>query len=381
MADKTHNSLKYGLATFRKIPLMARIRPLILVNKILLPFIHSRLFFSLMISVVAIVCATKFAWCDALPLPHKTVAITQIVEHPSLDLVRKSFMKVLEEAGFVDGKNITVMYETAQGSVTTAVQIAKKFASHEPDVVLGISTPSAQALIPSLKEAGIPLVFAAVSDPVSAKLVPKIDQPNAFVTGATDAQPIEQQFELMMNILPELKSVGIVYNPGEINSVKILERLRIFMKDKGIHVAANGASKSSEVSSALAQLLDHVDAIYVTLDNAVVSALQAILKQTDARRVPVFSTDPDLVKNGVLASLGNGYKDVGELAGQMAVRILKGESPLTIPISAPSHHRLYLNVDVAQRLNIPLNHDLISKADFIVKNGDLIVSSVVKRKP
>lgn len=301
----------------------------------------------------------------------KIVAITQIVEHPSLDQVRQSFINSLKDAGFEEGKNLTVLYETAQGSVTTAVQIAKKFASLAPDVVLGISTPSAQALLPSLKEASIPLVFAAVSDPVGAKLVKALDQPNALVTGATDAQPVEKQFEMMLDILPQLKTVGVVYNPGEINSVKILEHLRAFMAKKNIRVIANGASKSSEVSSALSQLLDQVDGVYVTLDNVVVSALQAVLKLTMAHKVPVFSTDPDLVKQGVLASIGNGYADVGALAGQMAVRILNGESPQQIAIAAPLENKLYVNLDVAARLSLSIPTSVLSKADFLVNQGEL----------
>jgi putative ABC transport system substrate-binding protein len=191
-------------------------------------------------------------------LTPKRVAITQIVEHPSLDAVRVNFIKALEAAGYIQGKNLTIVYETAQGSVTTAVQIAKKFASTSPDVVLSISTPSAQALMPSLREVNIPMVFAAVSDPVSAKLVQSLDKTDPLVTGATDAQPIIQQFDLIGEILPTLKSIGVVYNPGEINSLKILERLKEYAKDKNITILANGASKSAEVASALLPLLDHV---------------------------------------------------------------------------------------------------------------------------
>lgn len=329
------------------------------------------LFTFLALVLIIIFGCTRPVVAQATTPPTKIVAITQIVEHPSLDVVRQSFIQSLKDAGFEEGKNLTILYETAQGSVTTAVQIAKKFASLSPDVVLGISTPSAQALVPSLKEASIPLVFAAVSDPVGAKLVKTLDQPSPLVTGATDAQPTQKQFLMMLEILPQLKSIGVVYNPGEINSVKILEQLRAFMATKNIRVIANGASKSSEVSSALTQLLDQVDAVYVTLDNVVVSALQAVLKLTGAQKTPVFSTDPDLVKQGVLASIGNGYADVGSLAGQMAVRILNGENPEQIPISAPKENKLYVNLDVAALLSISIPTSVLSKADYVVNQGVL----------
>lgn len=305
-------------------------------------------------------------------LTPKRVAITQIVEHSSLDAVHVNFIKALEAAGYVQGKNLTIVYETAQGSVTTAVQIAKKFASTSPDLVLGISTPSAQALIPSLRDVNIPLVFAAVSDPVSAKLVQSLEKTDPLVTGATDAQPITQQFDLIREILPTVKSIGVVYNPGEINSLKILERLKAYGKDNSITILANGASKSAEVASALLPLLDHVDCVYVTLDNVVVSALQAIIQLANKQNIPVFSTDPDLIKQGVLASIGNGYEAIGTLAGEMAVRILNGESPGQIPISAPTNPQLYLNLDSATRLHIAIPEKVKTRAAIIMDNGILL---------
>jgi putative ABC transport system substrate-binding protein len=308
---------------------------------------------------------------DDTASPHKRVAITQIVEHPSLDAVRISFIKALEAAGYIQGENLEIAYETAQGSVTTAVQIAKKFASTSPDVVLGISTPAAQALMPSLRDVNIPMVFAAVSDPVSAKLVKSLEKTDPLVTGATDAQPITQQFDLIQEILPTVKSIGVVYNPGEINSLKILEHLKDHMKDKNIKILANGASKSAEVASALLPLLDNVDCVYVTLDNVVVSALQAVIQLANKQNIPVFSTDPDLIKQGVLASIGNGYEAIGTLAGEMAVRILGGESPSQIPISAPTNPQLYLNLDVAARLHISIPETVKTRAAVILQNGTL----------
>lgn len=311
-------------------------------------------------------------------LPHKRVAITQIVEHPSLDAVRISFIKALEAGGYSQGKNLTIAYETAQGSVTTAVQIARKFASTSPDVVLGISTPSAQALMPSLRDVNIPMVFAAVSDPVSAKLVKSLENPDPLVTGATDAQPLTQQFNLIQEILPRVKSIGVVYNPGEINSVKILEQLREYMKDKNIAIIANGVSKSAEVASALLPLLDQVDCVYVTLDNVVVSALQAVIQLTNTHNIPIFSTDPDLIKQGALASIGNGYEAIGTLAGEMAVRILNGESPLQIPISAPTTPQLYLNLDVAERLHIAIPEAVKMRATVTLQKGVLATTKKTK---
>jgi putative ABC transport system substrate-binding protein len=289
-----------------------------------------------------------------------TVAITQIVEHPSLDVVREGILEILKKQGYIETKNLKIIYENAQGNVTTAAQIAKKLVGLNPDVIVAISTPSAQSAAAALKGYDIPLVFAAVSDPLSAQLVLNMEKPEGLITGATDNQPIEEQIELMKEIIPSLKTLGVLYNPGEINSVKIVEKLK--QKADSFQILEATASKTNEVPASAQKLLETVDALYIPTDNMIVSALPAVLNIAFSSKKPVFSTDPDLVKQGVLASIGREYKDVGKLAGEMVVRLLNGEKPKDIPVQAPSKKHLYLNMKTAETLHMEIPKHLVKKA-------------------
>jgi putative ABC transport system substrate-binding protein len=288
-----------------------------------------------------------------------TVAITQIVEHPSLDAVREGVLEVLKKKGYIEAKNLKIIYENAQGNVTTAAQIAKRLVGLSPDIIVAISTPSAQSAAAALKGYEIPLVFAAVSDPLSAQLVSNMEKPEGLITGATDNQPIEEQIELIKELMPSLKTLGVLYNPGEINSVKIVEKLKTI---DSIQILEATASKTNEVPASAQKLLETVDALYIPTDNMVVSALPAVLNIAFSLKKPVFSTDPDLVKQGVLASIGREYKDVGKLAGEMVVRLLNDEKPKDIPVQAPAKKHLYLNIKMAESLHIEIPKYLVKKA-------------------
>lgn len=296
--------------------------------------------------------------------PSKTVALTQIVAHPSLDRVRAGVMNELvayrSEHPEVDFK---IIYENAQGNVATAMQIAQKLAGMHPDVIIAISTPSAQAAITATRKTNTPIVFAAVTDPVYAQLVTRLDNPEGRVTGATDAQPLNKQLALMRELVPHLKTLGVVYNPGEVNSVRMVEMLK--QLSEGIIVLEASSQNSNEVPAAAQRLVQQVDALYVPLDNTVVSALDALLKVCNKHKVPVFSADPDLVSHGVLASEGVGYEEVGRLAGSQAVAILEGRDPGSITVSAPVNTILRINGERARALGIQVPEVILQQADIV----------------
>lgn len=294
---------------------------------------------------------------------QKTIAITQIVEHPSLDATRLGLLKALEESGFKEGDTLKVIYENAQGNITTAVQIAQKFIALKPDVIIAIATPSAQTIVSSMKDEKIPVIFAAVSDPLGARLISNLEKPGGNVSGVTDGQPIDEQVQLMKSILPELKRIGVLYNPGEINSIRILERLKKEVSTD-IVIVELAASKSHEVKEVTQKLVQEVDALYIPLDNTIVSALPSVLKVAHKVNIPVFSTDPDLVKQGVLASIGSNYTDVGELTGMMCVKVLQGQNVGDMPVTMPKKKALYLNLKTAKHLGISFSEQLLKKAKY-----------------
>jgi len=296
------------------------------------------------------------------PSKPKIVAITQIVEHPSADQVRKGILDVLTEHGFVDGKNIIIHYENAQGNMGTAIQIANKFVSLSPDVIVPITTPSSQAVVSASKKTNIPVVFAAVTDPINAKLVTNMKHPGGNITGTTEFPPIEQQLQLIQKIIPNVKKVGVVFSPSEINSVKIVQLIKSAGNKQGIEIIEAPAMTSSEVPAATQSLVKNVQAIYVPLDNTVLSAMNGVLKEGFANKIPVFSSDPDSVPQGALASISYTQYEAGRLAGEMVIRIFNGEKPGSIPVSSPAKAKLTVNLESAKKLGIILPKEIIEEA-------------------
>ena len=254
---------------------------------------------------------------------NKKVAITAIVEHPALDSVRKGVLDELKAQGFEEGKNLTVDFQSAQGSTANAAQIAKKFAGDNPDVIVAIATPSAQSVVAATKT--IPVVYSAVTDPVAAKLVSSWQPSGTNVTGVSDELPLDPQIDLMKKIVPTLKNVGYVYSPGEVNSTTVLEQLKTKLGGQGLNVVAAPAQRSSDVLTAARSLQGKVDLIYTSLDNNVVSSYESLYKAAVEMKTPLVAADTDSVKRGAVAALGVNYYDLGKKTGSVVVEILNGK--------------------------------------------------------
>ena len=296
----------------------------------------------------------------------KHVAITQIVEHPALDACRKGVKDELAEAGFVEGKNLKWSFESAQGAPATAAQIAKKFAGENPDVVVGIATPSAQALASSARD--LQQVFSAVTDPVGAKLVKSMDKANGGnITGVSDLSPIDSHMALIKTIVPEAKRLGVVFNPGESNSVTLVGLVKKYAPAHGMEVVEAGSPKSSDVLAAARSLVGKVDVIYVPTDNTVVSAFEAVIKVATEAKIPVISADTDSVKRGAIAAQGFNYYDLGRQTGKMVVAILKGKKAGEIKPEGVSKTELYVNPESAKKMGVTLSDELIKSAKEVVK--------------
>jgi len=296
----------------------------------------------------------------------KHVAITQIVEHPALDACRKGVKDELAAAGFEEGKNLKWSFESAQGAPATAAQIAKKFAGESPDVVVGIATPSAQALAASARS--IPLVFSAVTDPVGAKLVKSMDKANGGnITGVSDLSPIGSHMDLVKTIVPNAKKLGVIFNPGEANSVTLVNLVKKYAPGRGLEVVEAGAPKSSDVLAAARSLVGKVDAIYVPTDNTVVSAFEAVIKVATESKIPVISADTDSVKRGAIAAQGFNYYDLGRQTGKMVVAILNGKKAGDIKPEGVSKTELYVNPESAKTMGVTLSDELVKSAKEVVK--------------
>lgn len=294
--------------------------------------------------------------------PKKVIGITQIVEHPALDNVRRGMLDELNREGYVEGQNLTVIYENAQGSVVTSSQIAKKLLSQKLDVAVAISTPSAQTLYftAQKQQNKIPIVFTAVSDPTIAKLEINKDRPYP-ITGVTDAPHLDALMEVIGKMMPKLRILGILYNPSEPNSVATMLKLRKMLEAKNIQSHEVTVSKTADVAQAMQSLIGKVDALYFPQDNTVVAAIETVIGIASQSQpplpvfLPIFSSDPDLVKKGVVAGVGYDYIDVGRETGDVVGQILSGVKADEIPIHSPKKVETIINRDLAEKygLSIP----------------------------
>ncbi|GAA0684799.1 ABC transporter substrate-binding protein [Marinobacterium maritimum] len=292
------------------------------------------------------------------------VATTAIVEHPALDSVRDGIKETLAENGYND-QNMKFTYESAQGNPAIAAQIARKMVGEAPDVVVGISTPSAQSLVSATRD--IPVVFSAVTDPVSAKLISNYEAPGANVTGLSDKTPVAQHLDLVREFLPDMKKLGVPYNPGEPNAVAIVALLKEEAAKKGIEIVEAPTPKSSDVMMASQKLIGDVDAIYCPTDNTILTALESVVKVGIDGRIPVFSGDTGSVERGAVAALGFNYHDIGRQTGEVIVRILKGEKAGEIPARVATGSDLYVNTKMAQRMGVEIPQSVLDRATKVIQ--------------
>lgn len=300
----------------------------------------------------------------AQPTPsHKTIAITEIVAHPSLIEAKRGILDVLKEHGYEPGKNLTVLEASAHNNIATAAMIARQWASLKPDAIVPISTPSAQTVIKATQGTSIPVVFSSVTDPVTAGIVPQLTH-NARITGAMDSPPLDKELQLIQTMVPNLKTLGVLYNPSEANSVKALAILREMATPK-ITLVAISVNNTNDIKAALHSLIGKVDALYVPSDNTIFSCLPMVIKITKEHKLPLFTSDPDSVKQGALACVGYTQYDVGRTAGEQLVKVLAGSSDL--PVATPSKISLVVNQTTATLLGIKLGSELIGMPLLIEK--------------
>ncbi len=293
-----------------------------------------------------------------------TIGISQFAEHGSLDNCREGFLKGLAEEGIVEGENLEVLYDNAQADTGTASTIAENYVSKNVDMICAIATPSAMGAYNAAMDTEIPVVYTAISDPVAAQLAAEDGSSVGNITGTSDALPVKEQLELIREILPDAKKIGIIYTTSETNSVSTIETYKEYAGDYGFEIVETGINTISDVDLAAADMVKKVDCITNLTDNTVVSALQTVLEHANEANIPVFGSEVEQVKSGCIAAAGIDYMQLGIQTGKMAAKVLKGEakaSELDFElISEPSY---YANKEVAKKLGITLSDDYLNKAE------------------
>jgi putative ABC transport system substrate-binding protein len=290
---------------------------------------------------------------------EQVISVSQFILHPALDALLKGFRETLQSRGLKVKYNIHI----ANGDEAANVEIAKRIAGEHPDLVLAISTPSAQACLKYLPDATI--LFSAVTDPVGAGLVSSVNKPGPHITGMTDMSPVERHIALIQELQPKLKRIGVLYNANESNSVSVVKVLQEECRKRGIEVVSKTVDKKEGVAEAVVGLVGNCDALYVPTDNTVVSALETVASICGKNHLPLYSADVESVPHGALISLAIDYYSMGRQTARMAERLLQGESPSSMPVESLEDYRIHVNLKAAKLMEVELPVSLLQSADVI----------------
>ncbi len=286
------------------------------------------------------------------------VGISQIVDHPSLNVCREGAIDKLNELGYIEGENITFNYQNAQGEMSNATTIAQQFVSDKVDAILAIATPTAQAAYAAAIDTDIPIVFSAVSAPVEAELAVADGSNVAGVTGTSDELPVDATFKLIKSLVPDAVKVGILHNTSEVNSDVQLAQAQELAPNFGMEIVDVGITSTNEIASALDTLLPQVDVVMNLTDNMVVASMPMMVQKCNEAMVPLFGSEDTQVTAGALASAGVDYYALGQLTGEMIAKILDGTHAEDIAIEKLTEPMLIVNTDQAELLGITVPDDL-----------------------
>ena len=292
-----------------------------------------------------------------------SVGIIQYMEHVALDDARKGFIDALKDNGYVDGENITIDVQNAQGDQSNRSTISDRFVSNKVDLVLAIATPAAQSIAGKTKD--IPILATAVTDFVTAKLVNSNEAPGGNVSGTTDMNPIKEQIDLLVKLVPDAKTVGVLYTSSEDNSILQASIAKEAIENLGLKYVEVTVTNSNDVQQATQSIVEQCDAIYIPTDNTFASAMPVVHGITSQSKTPVICGESGMVNNGGLATLGINYYNLGYQTGLMAIKIFKGEAtPATMPIEASKEFDFAINGAVAEEIGIEIPEDL---KEYIIK--------------
>ena len=285
------------------------------------------------------------------------IGLTQIVEHPSLDQIKQGIIDRLAEKGYKDGEKIVINFQNAQGEMTNADLIAKDFAAKE-DIIVAITTPSAQAALNATKDK--PIFYSAVTDPVAAGLK------GLNITGTSDATPIEAQINLAKELLGDFKKIGIVYNIGEANSEAQVQAVKALGEKNGFEVIAKGVNTVNDIAPDLDVILDDIDFLYTPVDNMLASSYPVIVKKANERNKPVIGSVTDYVQQGALATEGINQYKIGVQTADMIIKYLEGKAKIAdMPFETVKDTDLLINETVAGTLGIKISDELSKRAKFV----------------
>lgn len=319
------------------------------------------------VAVSLVACMGMLAGCagndDKTSQEMYTIGINQFANHGSLDNCREGFIEGLRQAGFEEGKNVTFEYSNANADPGIANQIAQSHVSNNADLICAIATPSAQASYNAAMEKEIPVIYTAVSDPVEAGLAEEGMQ----ITGTSDLLPLEEQVAMIRKLMPEAKTIGVLYCTSEANSISNIARLEKIVPEYGFTLVTKGVSAPADIPMATDAILNEVDCLTNLTDNTIVNSLTVVLDKANAKGIPVFGSEVEQVKLGCAAAANIDYYKLGIMTGKMAAKVLNGEDIITIPYEIITDNELVVNSEVLAKYQMVVPDDMV-----VVEASDII---------
>ncbi|MGY3704173.1 ABC transporter substrate-binding protein [Vagococcus martis] len=293
-------------------------------------------------------CGNKSAETDS---SVQRIGILQYMEHKSLDKAREGFIAELKDEGYEDGKNIKIDSLNSQGDQANLKSMSEKLVKEKSDVILTIATPAAISV--ATETTDIPIIFTAVTDAVSAGLVDSNEKPGKNITGTSDMVPIDKQTNLLLSIVPDAKTIGIIYNSSEENSVIQAKLAKEAIEKKGVKVKESTVTSTNDVQQVMTALAGEVDGVYIPTDNTLANTMETVGEIARNKKLPIVTGSAEDVKVGALATYGLDYEKLGRQTGKLAVKILKGEAkPADLAVDTPTDLDLVVNEDMAKALGI-----------------------------
>ena len=290
-----------------------------------------------------------------------TVGVLQLMSHPALDAIYDGIKDGLKDSGYEIGKNVKIDFQNAQGDQSNLKSMSEKFVNEKAAATVGIATPAAQALANATTE--IPIVLGAITDPVGAKIVANNKRPGGNITGVSDQAPLGAQLELMQQIMPKMKTLGIIYTSSDDSATTQAKMMESLAKKTGLTVKKFSVSSTNDITQVAAQMVQVVDAVFVPTDNTIASSMETLVAATNAKNIPVFPTVDTMVKQGGVATIGINQFKLGQETGKMVADILKGKSePATTPIHFEKTGQLIINEKQAAKLGIKIPKNVLQKA-------------------
>lgn len=293
------------------------------------------------------------------------LGVLQLLSHPALDEIYRGLVEELARQGYKKGNNLELDFQNAQADQSNLVAMSEKLVENKNDIIVGITTPATLSLANATKE--IPIIMGGITYPVEAGIIEDESRPGNNITGVSDRTPIKEQLELMKEILPDLKNIGVLYTSSEDNSVKQVEEVKKVANNLGLNLKIASVSSTNDVQQVTESLASEVQAIFVPIDNTVASTMQTVVKVADDFKVGIFPSADTMVADGGVLGLGVDQYQIGVKTAEMVIEVINGANPAETPIRLANQGVIYLNEAKAEKLGIKIPNNIKEKAKMVAK--------------